>query len=57
MSEKLTRIDPEGCGCTDCGSGYSMPINYCSQKELKKLKKGKLDNASGCKIITKYTYE
>ena len=51
MSEsKLWRVDPEGCGCTDCLIGESKPIDQCSQRELVKLYYGEIDNASGREI-------
>ena len=53
---KLNRIDPPDCGCTDCLTGYSEPANEVSQKELKKLFKGKLRNATGMVVVRKVTY-
>lgn len=44
---KVQRIDPVGCACTECLTGYSVPVDEASQKLLKKLQKGKLINATG----------
>jgi len=57
MLEKLQRLDPPDCGCTDCITGYSKPVDETSQKELKKLHKGKLQNATGMVVKVKYTLE
>lgn len=43
---KLRRIDPRGCGCTDCIVGESKPIDRCDQNELQGLYLGYLTNAS-----------
>lgn len=47
---KLKRIDPKGCGCTDCITGYSKPIDFCDKSELAMLFVGELYNASGCDL-------
>jgi hypothetical protein len=52
---KPQRIDPPNCGCVGCITGYSKPITECSQKELKQLRKGKLQNASGMNVYVLYT--
>ena len=51
---KLKRIDPKGCGCTDCIIGYSKPIDLCSDEELKKLYLGLIYNASDCELKVVY---
>lgn len=56
MSE-LKRIDPKNCGCTDCITGYSQPIDFCSQDELKQLFIGELINASGYDLDVTVNYE
>ncbi len=45
--EELRRIDPKGCGCTDCITGYSKPIDECTQEQLYLMHLGIFDNASG----------
>lgn len=48
--EKLSRVDPAGCGCVDCIVGYSKPIDECNEFELEMAFSSTIDNASGCKI-------
>ncbi len=57
MSEKLKRTDPINCKCTDCIIGYSKPLDYCDNDDLKKLHKGKLQNAAGVKVTVSYGWE
>lgn len=54
-STELTRVDPEGCGCTDCIVGYSKPIDTCTQEQLVMLHFGVLTNASGCEVTAEIT--
>lgn len=42
----IERIDPEDCGCMDCGTGYSLPINLASQQDLGRCYEGIIENAS-----------
>lgn len=44
---KLRRLDPPGCGCTDCMTGYSKPVDTGADTELWRLMTGRLQNASG----------
>jgi hypothetical protein len=53
----INRIDPIGCGCTDCLIGYSKPIDYCDQGELALAMCGAVDNASDHKITRTFSYE
>jgi hypothetical protein len=45
---KIKIIDPPDCGCTDCITEYSKPINYCTKQELLQMHWGVIPNASGC---------
>jgi len=56
MSE-LKRIDPKNCGCTDCITGYSKPVNFCTQEELVKFMMGEFHDASGCELKVTVNYE
>lgn len=57
---KPKRIDPPDCGCTDCITGYSEPLSYFEyvrQRQLKRIYKGKADNATGMKVTIRYDTE
>lgn len=41
------RIDPAGCGCTDCLTGYSVPLDQASPWDLLRLVRGEAANATG----------
>ena len=43
---RLSRIDPPDCSCTDCITGYSKPIDQASPDEVDRLMNGELDDAS-----------
>lgn len=42
-----TRVDPRTCGCTDCIVGYSIPLEFATQRQLQMLLNGVLVNATG----------
>lgn len=44
---RLWRLDPPGCGCTDCLVGNSKPIDEASERELFDARAGVLVNSSG----------
>lgn len=44
--EMIKRIDPAGCGCTDCMTGYSRPLGQASQRELVQMLTGKIQDAT-----------
>ena len=56
---KLYRLDPPGCDCADCESGASKPVDQASQRQLRKLSKGKLVNETGgwVKVLYEWTDE
>lgn len=41
------RIDPAGCGCTDCLTGYSVPLDQATDQDLLRLVRGEAANATG----------
>jgi len=43
----IKRMDPPDCGCTDCITGYSKPLDFASDEELQLLKVGVIYNATG----------
>lgn len=53
MSKKATstltihnRIDPGHCGCTDCLTGWSVPLERANWLEIKRMLKGKVMDAT-----------
>jgi hypothetical protein len=53
MDQTLSAIDPATCGCTDCIVGYSIPAGQATQKQLRRMVKGQLqDRTSTPYIIT-----
>jgi hypothetical protein len=47
----LIRIDPIDCGCTDCMTGDSRPVNQCTDYHKMRCALGEIENASGGKFI------
>lgn len=48
------RIDPEGCGCTDCITGWSAPLATYPPTRLEQARRilsGKSDNATGRDVL------
>lgn len=43
----IHRIDPPGCMCTDCQTGYSKPLEAASYKEIKRMIDGDFADATG----------
>jgi hypothetical protein len=41
------RIDPPTCGCTDCITGYSKPMDEATDQELWQMMIGLKQNATG----------
>lgn len=45
------RIDPPTCGCTDCITGYSRPLNKCGDDEqFAALLHGEVENATSVEL-------
>lgn len=40
------RVDPAGCGCTDCLTGYSVPIGTADQLTLLAVQQGLIADSS-----------
>jgi len=45
-SRTVKRIDPIGCGCTDCIVGYSIPLDIASEHQIKAMVRGHLIDAT-----------
>jgi hypothetical protein len=45
------QVDPIDCGCTECGIGLYVPLNYASDEQLLDLVLGRLSNATGLSAI------
>lgn len=41
------RIDPKGCGCTDCLIGYSKPLEDISSREIDMIITDDIQDATG----------
>jgi len=50
------RIDPPNCGCTDCLTDRSVPLNVEDQHQLEMLYEGEYTNATGYQIARDITY-
>ena len=58
----VQRLDPSGCGCTDCQTGHSRPWNEASEDLLLACARGEIDNATNGYLIVNndevsFTYE
>ena len=42
----VKRIDPVGCGCTDCLTGYSKPLDRATDDQVRAMFSGKLIDAT-----------
>lgn len=47
MSSLPKRIDPVGCGCTDCQTGHSKPFTGLDHDMLVRLLHGEVEDATG----------
>ncbi len=47
MTGRPNRIDPYGCGCTDCIVGWSKPLEAATDAEVLLMLRGGVDNATG----------
>lgn len=53
----IARLDPPGCGCTDCLTGHSRPIDVASNEELAACARGQIENATGYERVTVVPWE
>jgi hypothetical protein len=49
------RLDPEGCGCTDCLTGRSVPWEMASDEQRLACAQGLLSNATGLTLTLQTT--
>lgn len=47
MTGPVNRIDPDGCACSDCLTGYSVPLDLATAEDLWRLVQGTASNATG----------
>jgi len=44
------RVDPPSCGCTDCLTGYSVPLNLATWQTVKAMIHGDVQDATGTEL-------
>lgn len=54
-STKITRIDPPGCGCTGCITGESTPLDMATPRQIARLLRGKVANATSMTLRVRTT--
>jgi hypothetical protein len=47
QASKVVQVDPIDCGCTECGIGMYVPLNYANDEQLLALTMGHLSDATG----------
>jgi hypothetical protein len=50
MTDHPKRVDPPSCGCTDCLTGYSVPLNLATWQTVKAMIHGDVQDATGTKL-------
>jgi hypothetical protein len=50
MADDPKRVDPPSCGCTDCLTGYSVPLNLATWQTVKAMIHGDVQDATGTKL-------
>jgi hypothetical protein len=45
-TETPRRVDPPRCGCTDCITGYSIPLNLATWQVVKAMINGEIQDAT-----------
>jgi hypothetical protein len=57
---KPARIDPPGCGCTDC-DGYSVPLDLATTAHVLAMLSGRLHDATSTpfevQLVIRSTYD
>lgn len=49
-STKPQRVDPPSCGCTDCITGYSVPLDLATWETVKALVHGDVQDATSTEL-------
>jgi hypothetical protein len=44
---QVTQLDPYGCGCTECLTGESVPLNQATDEQVLAMILGEIGNATG----------
>lgn len=44
------RVDPPNCGCTDCLTGYSVPLNLATWQTIKAMINGDVQDATSTEL-------
>lgn len=53
---QVKRVDPLTCGCTDCQTGYSVPLSQATNAQVDALIDGRLLDGVG-RTITEYDFD